>query len=124
MNKTRLMAIAGSLALVVGLVLGYLFSGGEKAATGTGARDTGRAVGAETTSERREVVLSIPDMTCPMCPTTVHKALTAVDGVAEASLDDKQARVVFDPARTSIDSLITAVAEAGFHATLQESGDG
>ena len=70
-------------------------------------------------SQQREVTFSVPDMTCPMCPITVRKALAGVDGVlqAEASLDDKQARVVFDPAKAGIDALVAAVAEAGFTAT-------
>jgi len=75
--------------------------------------------------ERREVTLSVPDMSCPMCPITVRKALAGVDGVheAHASLEGKQARVLFDPARTDIDALLAAVAEAGFSATAQEKID-
>ena len=69
-------------------------------------------------SQQRQVTFSVPDMTCPMCPITVRKALAGVDGVleAKASLDDKQARVMFDPANTGIDALVAAVAEAGFTA--------
>ena len=69
--------------------------------------------------QQREVTFSVPDMSCPMCPITVRKSLAGVDGVSEAraSLDDKQAWVVFDPARTSTGALIAAVADAGFTAT-------
>ena len=69
-------------------------------------------------SQQREVTFSVPDMTCPMCPITVRKALAGVDGVleAKASLDNKQARVMLDPAKTSIGALVAAVAEAGFTA--------
>lgn len=72
-----------------------------------------------------QATFSVPDMSCPMCPITVRKALENVDGVAEAeaSLDDKQARVVFDPARTSVEALIAAVAETGFTATLSGEFD-
>ena len=75
--------------------------------------------------QQREVKLSVPDMSCPMCPITVRKALAGVDGVAraEASLDDKQAQVAFDPAKTSIDALTAAVSEAGFTATLNGEAD-
>ena len=77
-------------------------------------------------AQQREVTFSVPDMSCPMCPITVRKALAGVDGVvgAEASLDHKQARVVFDPAKTSIDALVAAVAEAGFTATLNGDANG
>jgi len=80
---------------------------------------------AEGESERREVVLSVPDMNCPMCPITVRRALNGVDGVdeAEADLDTKQARVVFDPARTDSRALIAAIENAGFSATVNGKSD-
>jgi mercuric ion binding protein len=76
-----------------------------------------------TASEQLEVRFSVPGMSCPMCPITVRKALAGVDGVTEAetSLKDRQARVVFDPTRTNVDTLIAAVAEAGFEAMAQDS---
>ena len=77
-------------------------------------------------SQQHEVTFSVPDMSCPMCPITVRKALAGVDGVleAEASLDDRQARVVFDPAQTSTEALVATVAEAGFTATPNGDADG
>jgi len=60
-----------------------------------------------------------------MCPLTVRKALQAVDGVYEASaeLATQQARVVFDPARTDVDTLITAIEQAGFAAHTLDQND-
>ena len=42
------------------------------------------------------VTLDLPTMNCAMCPITVKKALTKVDGVsrAEVSYEDKEAMVV------------------------------
>jgi len=99
---------------------------------GANVESTQRASQAETTAretqqptQQREVTLSVPDMSCPMCPITVRKALARVDGVseAEASLDNKQAHVVFDPAKTSIETLIAAVTKAGFTATAMGEVD-
>jgi len=36
------------------------------------------------------------------------------------SFRDKEARVIFDPARMSVDELIRAVKDAGFRATLKK----
>jgi periplasmic mercuric ion binding protein len=116
-------------SFAVMIVAGLLAGCGDE---GANAESTQRASQAETTAretqqptQQREVTLSVPDMSCPMCPITVRKALAHVDGVseAEASLDNKQARVVFDPTRTNIDALIAAVAEAGFTATALGAAD-
>lgn len=44
------------------------------------------------------VTLDLPTMNCAMCPITVKKALTKVEGVssAEVSFETKQALVTFD----------------------------
>ncbi len=62
-------------------------------------------------------------MNCPMCPITVRRALSNVDGViaAEADLKTKQARALFDPARTDTGILIGAIENSGFSTQLQES---
>ncbi|HKK29929.1 MAG TPA: cation transporter [Alphaproteobacteria bacterium] len=96
---------------------------GNDGAAGGRKPDSGQADMPNTEVPQREVTLAVPDMNCPMCPITLRKALAGVDGVtsAEASLDEKQARVVFDSSKTGVDALIAAVAEAGFTAT--RSGD-
>ncbi len=74
----------------------------------------------------RQVVLSVPGMTCAACPITVRKALEGVDGVSRAMVDfdSKTAVVLFDPARTSIDALLAATAAAGYPATVAETEPG
>lgn len=70
-------------------------------------------------AEPRTVVLSVPDMVSPACPVLARKALQKVDGVQEvqASLERKQAVVVFDDRKTSVDKLVKATKHAGFPKT-------
>lgn len=107
--------IGNRVAVVATLVLGLFLLAGCSDEPDT------HASAAEDATERREVVLSVPDMTCPTCPVTVRRSLGGVDGVyeADADLDTKEARAVFDPARTDVDMLIAAVRNSGFSATLK-----
>ena len=68
----------------------------------------------------KTITLSVPSMDCPVCPITVKKALTGVPGVsaAEVSLDKRQAKVTFDDARTTVETLTQATRKAGYPSTL------
>ena len=68
------------------------------------------------------VKLSVPGMTCATCPITVKVALTRVDGVskAEVSYERREAVVTFDDAKTSVQKLAKASADAGFPATVKQ----
>ena len=70
----------------------------------------------------KTVTLSVPGMDCPVCPITVKKALTKVDGVtkAEVNYDKRQAVVTFDDARTSVEMLTNATKDAGYPATVKQ----
>ena len=70
----------------------------------------------------KTVTLSVPGMDCPVCPITVKKALTRVDGVtkAEVNYDKRQAVVTFDDARTSVETLRNATKDAGYPATVKQ----
>lgn len=65
------------------------------------------------------VTLSVPTMTCPVCPITVKKALTSVDGVtrAEVIFDRREAVVRYDDTRTSLQALMRATKDAGYPST-------
>ena len=67
----------------------------------------------------QSVVLDVPNMTCPLCPVTVKKALQKVPGVANAEIDftAKTATVKFDPDKASPAALIKATTDAGYPAT-------
>lgn len=72
-------------------------------------------------ASNQTVTLSVPGMDCPVCPITVKKALTKVDGVtnAEVNFDKRQATVTFDDARTSVEALTKATRDAGYPATVK-----
>ena len=68
------------------------------------------------------VTLSLPSMDCPVCPITVKKALTGVDGVskAEVNFDKRQATVTFDDAKADLQKLTKATANAGYPSTVKQ----
>lgn len=80
------------------------------------------AVAAPSWAAIQTVTLSVPTMDCPVCPITVKKALTRVDGVskAEVNFDKRQAIVTFDDAKTSIQNLTEATKNAGYPSSLQK----
>ena len=73
-------------------------------------------------AENKTVTLSVPGMDCEACPITVSKALKKVDGVGKvaASLEQKEAVVTFDDAKTNIDALRKATANAGYPSTVKQ----
>ncbi len=77
------------------------------------------------TSRQAEVVLAVENMWCPSCPYIVRQALMQVEGVAsvEIDYDAKTARVVFDPARASVDELVAATASFGYPSRPLETRD-
>ena len=68
------------------------------------------------------VTLDLPTMNCAMCPITVKKALTKVEGVssAEVSYEKKEAVVTFDDAKTTAEALVKATTNAGYPSTIKE----
>lgn len=77
---------------------------------------TGVAVAATKT-----VTLAVKNMTCAVCPITVKKALNKVAGVTktEVSYEHKEAVVTYDDARTNVEALIKATADAGYPSSLK-----
>ncbi len=73
------------------------------------------------TAEVRTVTLSVPGMNCDLCPLTIKKAISKVPGVSkvEASYETKQAVVTFDDAKTTVDALTKATANAGYPSTVK-----
>ncbi len=64
----------------------------------------------------KTITLSVPGMTCAVCPITVKKALEKVPGVSDIKTDinTKTAVVIFDPNKTNITQLMNATAQAGY----------
>ena len=69
----------------------------------------------------RTVTLAVPGMTCATCPITVKKALTRVTGVTkvDVDLDNLQAVVTFDDAKTTVAALTKATTDAGYPSTVK-----
>lgn len=65
--------------------------------------------------------LAVPGMTCSSCPITVKRALMKVDGVQQvnASFEQREAVVIFDDSKTSVEKLSAALANAGYPATIK-----
>ena len=68
------------------------------------------------------VTLSVPGMTCAVCPITVKKALSKVDGVSKTDVifDQREAIVTFDDAKTSIQRLTQATKDAGYPSVVKK----
>ncbi|QJD28573.1 mercury resistance system periplasmic binding protein MerP [Methylococcus geothermalis] len=68
------------------------------------------------------VTLSVPGMTCAACPITVKKALSKVDGVSkvDVNFEKRQAVVTFDDARTHVEALTKATADAGYPSEVMQ----
>ena len=65
--------------------------------------------------------LGLTGMTCAACAARIEKTLNRVPGVhANVNFATEIAAVGFDPAVTSVDQLIAAVARAGYGATLRQ----
>ena len=69
----------------------------------------------------RTVTLSVPGMTCPVCPITVHKALREVPGVEKVDVRfaQREAIVTYDDAKTNVPALTKATADAGYPSKLE-----
>lgn len=74
-------------------------------------------------AEPKTVILDLPTMNCAMCPITVKKALSKVEGVthADVSYEGKQAVVSFDDELTNPDALVEATTNAGYPSTVKQA---
>ena len=68
------------------------------------------------------VMLAIPGMTCSTCPITVKKAISKVEGVSkvDVTFETRQAVVTFDDAKTSVQKLTKATADAGYPSSVKQ----
>ena len=65
------------------------------------------------------ITLKVDGMTCGGCVASVTRALTRVPGVSDVAvmLQAGTAKVEFDPTKTNVPALRTAVEEAGYDVT-------
>ena len=104
-----------SFAAVLGLAVASTLS------SGAGLLFATTPASAQTATTRNEVIFAIENMTCPLCPVTVKKAMEGVPGVKSVAIDfkAKTATVSFDPSKTTIAVIAAASTNAGYpaHAT-------
>jgi copper chaperone len=62
------------------------------------------------------VAIKVKGMTCGGCVASVTRVLKAVPGVSDVAvtLHPGEAKVTFDPARTGVSTLQTAIKDAGY----------
>ena len=70
----------------------------------------------------RSITLDVRNMSCPVCPITVRKAIERVPGVKKVAVDfeRKTATVGFDDATATPQSLIQATEAAGYPSSVRE----
>lgn len=70
----------------------------------------------------RSAVLAVEGMTFAACAVGMKAALEREEGVTSADVDYEKApaRIRFDPARTSVEKIVAAMAETGYGARLTE----
>lgn len=80
------------------------------------------AVATPVAAATQTVTLSVPGMTCAVCPITVKKALSRVEGVSktEVTFEKREAKVTFDDAKTSAQALTKATEDAGYPASVKK----
>jgi copper chaperone len=90
----------------------------------TGPLDTYRGYGhildKEGDQMRQELSVSIEGMHCGACVRRVTNALQSVVGVQTDSVEIGSARMTFDPAQATPESILAAVNGIGFHAHLDQ----
>lgn len=71
-------------------------------------------------ADQLTAVLAVPGMSCSACPITIKMALNKITGVIVTTfdIDNRQASVRFDSAKTNVEILIRAIGDAGYPATL------
>ncbi|MBS97733.1 MAG: mercuric transport protein periplasmic component [Oceanospirillaceae bacterium] len=71
---------------------------------------------------QKTVTLDVQNMTCPVCPITVKKALEKVSRVSAVKIDfaKKAATVTYDPDKAKPDLLTRATTNAGYPSTVQK----
>lgn len=77
------------------------------------------------TVEAQKLVFAVDGMACEACSSKVTKTLTALEGVkaSEVCHVSKQAAVTFDPASQDAKTLIEAITELGYEASIQVAAE-
>jgi copper chaperone len=62
------------------------------------------------------VTLSVPDISCGHCKSSIEGAVAPMDGVAtaEVAIDARTVAVDYDESSVSLDAIITAIEDQGY----------
>lgn len=68
----------------------------------------------------KKVVLSIPEISCGHCTSSIDGALSELDGIisATSSVDKKETEVTFEEEIISLGAIIEVIDDIGFAATV------
>ena len=60
--------------------------------------------------------LSVPDISCGHCKSSIEGAVSPLDGVskAEVSIDDRNVDIEYDPSKIELSSIINAISDQGY----------
>jgi mercuric ion binding protein len=76
-------------------------------------------------AKSQKVSLNVPTMDCATCPLTIKAALVKIPGVSSAkvSYERREAVVVFDDSKTTVDELKKATSDAGYPSFLKSAAN-
>lgn len=68
----------------------------------------------------KKTTLRAKDLSCPSCISKIEKSLDSLDGVQDSKVHFETGRIVVnhDPSKVSNDTLVDAVAKAGYEAKV------
>ena len=63
-----------------------------------------------------QITLSVPDISCGHCKSSIEGAVAPMDGVAsaEVTIDARTVAVDYDESSVSLDAIITAIEDQGY----------
>jgi copper chaperone len=63
-----------------------------------------------------QITLSVPDISCGHCKTSIEGAVNPMEGVdkAEVSIDDRKVNINYDPSKIQLSDIISAIDEQGY----------
>lgn len=63
-----------------------------------------------------QVTLSVPDISCGHCKSSIEGAVGPLEGVASAvvTIDDRNVAIEYDGSNTTMDAIVAAIDEQGY----------
>ena len=64
----------------------------------------------------KQITLSVPDISCGHCKSSIEGAVASLDGVAraEVSVSKRTVDVEYDPAQVDLAAIVSAIDDQGF----------